>query len=447
MLFFNYAVRFRVRELLPGVLVLIPVLFLSNLFVPEGKTGNVRKVLWVKEYRDSYRVAILEGWKYVRLKEEAEPGDLVNLKGKLVKKPEFSLDRFRYHLYRRIENSIDYPISALVGATTLGFRYELPASVRGYFSLSGIYHFLAISGLHVGIVVGALSFLFKLLKFRKPLTAASLVILPLMPLTGLPPSAFRSYLFMFLLALGLETYRKITPLYLLGVVMLFTVLTGKFNLSAALSFGAVGGILLAVEGEGGKLIKSIKASFAPMFFTLPIVLNVFGTFNPLSWLTTLLAGFLFTPFLIGAFLMQVTLEKVTVINGITEFLGYQFILSSHYLFKLTKWSITHYEAPLWIAGAVMLSSLFLLLFTKPDYSFVPPILLTVLALVHPTVVSGVRVELPGWKLNSFYFISTEGQKYRNSVLEASYVFPATRKLLFRNRLVDTRLKRFMGKPK
>jgi len=436
-----------VRELLPGILVLIPLLFLSNLFVHEGKTGNVRKVLWVKEYKDNYRVAVLQGWKYVRLKEEAEPGDLVNLKGKLVKKPEFSLDRFRYHLYRKIENSIDYPISALVGATTLGFRYELPASVKGYFALSGIYHFLAISGLHVGIVVGALALIFKLLKFRKPLTAASLVILPLMPLTGLPPSAFRSYLFMFLLALGLETYRKITPLYLLGFVMLFTVLTGKFNLSAALSFGAVGGILLAVEGEGGKMIKSIKASFAPMFFTLPIVLNVFGTFNPLSWLTTLLAGFLFTPFLIGAFLMQVTLEKVSVINGITEFLGYQFILSSHYLFKLTKWSITHYEAPLWLAGTTLLICLFLALFTKPVYSFIPPVLLSLFALIHPTVVSGVRLELPGWKLNSFYFISTEGQKYRNSILEASYVFPATRKLLFRNKLVDIRLKRFRSKLK
>ncbi len=439
--------RFKWRELLPGVLLLVPLIALSNTFTEREKTGNVRKVLWVKEYRDSYRVAVLEGWKYVRLKEEAEPGDLVNLKGKLIKRPEFSLDRFRYHLYKRIENSIDYPVSALVGATTLGFRYELPASVKGYFSLSGIYHFLAISGLHVGIVVGALAFLFKLLKFRKPLTAAALTVLPLMPLTGLPPSAFRSYLFMLLLAVGLENYRKITPLYLLGVVMLFTVLTGKFNLSAALSFSAVGGILVALEGEGKKLAKSVKVSFAPMLFTLPIVLNVFGTFNPLSWLTTLVAGFLFTPFLIGAFLMQVTLEKVTAINEITQFLGYQFILSSHLLFKLTKWSITHYEAPLWIAGAVMLSSLFLLLFTKPDYSFIPLILLTVLALVHPTVVSGVRLELPGWKLNSFYFISTEGQKYRNSVLEASYVFPATRKLLFRNRLVDTRLKRFRSKLK
>ena len=439
-LFFNYAVRFRVRELLPGILILIPFLAIPLFWKGHAGNQNLRKVLWVREYRDNYRVAVLEGWKYVRLKGEAEPGDYVNNKGRVVERPFFSLDRFRYHLYKRIEESVDYPVSALVGATTLGFRYELPASVKGYFALSGIYHFLAISGLHVGIVVGALALLFKLLKFKKPLTAASVVILPLMPLTGLPPSAFRSYLFMFLLALGLETYRKITPLYLLGVVMLFTVLTGKFNLSAALSFSAVGGILLAVEGEGGKLIKSIKVSFAPMFFTLPIVLNVFGTFNPLSWLTTLLAGFIFTPFLIGAFLMQITLEKVPFINGITEFLGYQFILSSHYLFNLTKWSLTHYEAPLWLAGTTLLLSLFLALFSKPVYSFIPPVFLSIFALIHPTVVSGVRLELPGWKLNSFYFISTEGQKYRNSTLEASYVFPATRKLLFRNKLIDNRLK-------
>ena len=393
----------------------------------------------MREYRDSYKLAVLEGWKYVRLKRDAEPGDFADLEGKVVKRTDFSLEKFRYRLYKRIEENIDYPVSALVGATTLGFRYELPASVKGYFALSGIYHFLAISGLHVGIVVGALAFLFKILKFRKPLTAASLFVLPLMPLTGLPPSALRSYFFMLLLAIGLESFRKITPLYLLGIVMLFTILTGKFNLSAALSFSAVGGILLAIEGEGGKLIKTIKVSFAPMLFTLPIVLNMFGTFNLMSWFTTLLAGFLFTPFLVGAFLMQITFEKVYLVNKITEFLGYQFIRSSHYLFDLTKWSLTHYEAPLWVAGITMLLMLFLALFTRPIYSFLPPVCLAFLSLIHPTAVSGVKVELPGWKLNSFYFISTEGQKYRNSVLEGSYVFPATRKLLFRNKLIDIRL--------
>ncbi len=443
----NYALRFKVRELIPGTIVLTLLLAISSQFTPseDEEIRNAKKVLWIKEYRDNYKAAILEGWKYVKLKEEAEPGDYVDLEGKVVKNPNFSLEKLRYRLYRRIEESIDYPISALIGATTLGFRYELPASVKGYFALSGIYHFLAISGLHVGIVVGAIALLFKALKLKKPLTAASISILPLMPLTGLPPSALRSYLFMLLLAVGLESFRKITPLYLLGIVMLFTVLTGKFNLSAALSFSAVGGILVAIEGEGGKLSKTIKASFAPMLFTLPIVLNVFGTFNPMSWLTTLLAGILFTPFLIGAFLTQVTLEKVLLINQITEFLGYQFIRSSHYLFELTKWSLTHYEAPLWVAGTTMLLMLFLSLFTRPVYSFLPPVCLAFISLIHPTMVSGVKVELPGWKLNSFHFISTEGQKYRNSVLEANYVFPATRKLLFRNRLVDIRLKKFRTK--
>lgn len=441
-LFLNYVIRFKLMELFPGVLVVLPFLIVPHFVKPEGN-GGLSKVLWVKEYKDNYKVAVLEGWKYVRLKDNAEPGDLVNSKGEVVKRPLFSLNRFRFHLYQRIEESLDYPISALAGAVTLGFRYELPASVKGYSALSGIYHFLAISGLHVGIVVGALALLFKLLRMRKPLTLASICILPLMPLTGLPPSALRSYLFMFLLAVGLENYRKITPLYLLGVVMLFTVLTGKFNLSATLSFSAVAGILLAVEGEGGKFIKSVKASFAPMFSTLPIVLTTFGTFNPLSWLTTLLAGFLFTPFLIGTFLMEITLEKIPVVNAITEFLGYQFILSAHYLFSLTKWSLTHYEAPLWLSGVTMLLMLFLSLFSKPVYAFIPPFLLVLYSLIFPTVISGVRVEFPGWKLNSFYFVSTEGQKYRNSVLEASYVFPATKKLLFRNTLFDNRLK-FLG---
>ncbi len=439
-LFFNYAIRFRVRELLPGVLLLILSLVVTSCFTFHRESKGAARVLWVEECGDGCRVAILEGWKCVKLKEEAEPGDFVNLKGEVVSRPAFSLERFRYRLYRRVEENVDYPISALVGATTLGFRYELPASVKGYFVLSGIYHFLAISGLHVGIVVGAFALLLKFLGFRKPLTVASISILPLMPLTGLPPSVLRSYLFVFFLAVGLETYRRITPLYLLGVVMLSTVLTGKFNLSAALSFSAVGGILLSVEKEEGVIMKSIKVSLAPILFTSPIILNIFGTLNLMGWLTTFLAGLLFTPFLIGAFLTQVTLGKFHLVNQITGFLGYQFILLSHYLFDMTKWSLTHYEAPLWVAGTTMLLMLFLALFTRPCYSFVPPVVLVLFSFFHPTVVSGVKVSLPGQKLNSFQFVSTGGQKYRSCVLKSSYIFPATRRFLYRNTLVDDRLK-------
>ncbi len=438
-----YHRRYSVRELLPGVGILSVILILSNFH----HQSNLPRVMWIKGYNQDYRIAVVEGWKWIRVKEgeEVEIGDLISKEGEVLVKGKgisVALDRLRYKLYRELEEAVNYPVSAVAGACTLGIRFELPPSLKGYFSLSGLYHFLAISGLHVGIVVGAVAGLLKLLRVPRPLTSACLVMLPLMPLTGLPPSALRAYLLMFLIALGIEEFRKITPLYTLGVVMLLTVIFGKFNLSAALSFSAVGGILLSIEGEGDKWEKSLKVAVAPLLFTLPIVLYLFGTVNLMSWLTTILVGFIFTPFLISTFLTEVTLYKVGPINEITQLLGELFIRATQISFNYTKWTIVHSEIPLYLAAITYLACLLLYLTGKVRFILIPPALLLVYGLFNQTVITGKELHLKGWKLNSFRFISTTGQRYRECRIYGTYVMPATRKLLFRNRLIDERLKRF-----
>ncbi|RKQ63624.1 competence protein ComEC [Thermovibrio guaymasensis] len=442
-----YLLKFNWTELLPTTVPLLAVLTLQSLALP---TKAPPKVMWVREYSDNYKVAVVEGWKWIRIKdgENVEVGDVVSEDGKVLVKGKggsAALKRLRYKLYREIEEVVDYPVSSVAGASTLGIRFELSQSLKGYFVLSGLYHFLAISGLHVGIVIGTLAGFLKLIRFPKPLISASLMVLPLMPLTGLPPSAVRAYLFTFLVSLGVEEFRKISPIYLLGVVFLLTVLFGKFNLSAALSFSAVGGILLSLEGKGSKLEKSLKVSVAPMLFTLPIVLHVFGTVNLMSWITTVLAGFIFTPFLISVFLMEVTLYKVSLINQVVEFLGELFIRGTQISFHLTKWAIVHSEISLLLAGITYVASLLLILSGKVRFFLVPSALLATYAILNQTVISGKEIYEKGWKVNSFRFISTEGQRYKECKIHSSYVMPATRKLLYKNELIDERLRRFEKK--
>jgi len=446
--FIGYASRFKWKELIPGA---IPVVILSSAQLMLSIPYPVHsRVIWIKEYSENHRVAVTENWKWIRIKEgeNVEVGDVINEDGRILVKGSgisVALERLRYRLYRELEEAVDYPISAVAGACTLGIRFELPPSLKGYFSLSGLYHFLAISGLHIGIVMGALAGLLKLLRLPRPLTAASLIMLPLMPLTGLPPSALRAYLFIFLIALGVEEFRKITPLYLLGVVFLLTVLFGKFNLSAALSFAAVGGILLSIEGEGSRIEKSIKVAVAPMLFTLPIVLYVFGTVNVMSWLTTLLVGFIFTPFLVSVFLMEITLYRIETINRVVELLGQLFIKATQVSFHYTRWAIIHSEISLFLAGITYIACLVLYLWGRVRFILIPPALLLVYAIFNQTAITGKELHLKGWKLNSFRFISTEGQRYRDCKIYGTYVMPATRKLLFRNRLIDERLLRVGSK--
>jgi len=440
--FINYLARFRWQELLPGTAAVLSALALVSL-LKAGAPHLPPKVVWIYDYSNGRKTAVLEGWKFVKLKDkEPSVGDYAYNNGEsFVKNDSLSgfLERERYYLYRKLEERIDYPISALVGATTLGIRFELPAALKSYFSLAGVYHFLAISGLHVGIVIGAIAFLLKLAKVPKPLTLASLALLPLLPLTGLPPSAVRAYLFTLLIGLGLESYRKITPLYLLGVVMLLTLIFGEFNLSAALSFSAVGGILVAVETEKRRVLQFLKASVAPILSTAPIVLSVFGTINLLSWLTTLLLGFIFSPFLISAFLEQISLGKIPLIDSITQTLGTLFIKGVQEAFLLSRFSIVHSELPIYLTAGALLVSLALILFKEGKFFLLPLLALVTFGALFQTVEKGKSFYVKGWELNSFRFLSTKGQRYINCQILSDYVFPVTRKFLYKNQLIDKRL--------
>jgi len=409
-----------------------------SLFKPSTSSD---RVVWISEKREGVKVAILESGKRVKLSDDAEIGDIVDGSGHILKKGNSLLNvfqRLRYSLYRKVEEHVDYPISSVVGAVTLGVRYEIPYAVKGYFLLSGLYPFLAISGLHVGIVMGALAGIFKLLRFRKPLTKASLFLLPLMPLTGLPPSAVRAYLFMLFISLGIENYRRVSPLYLLSVVFLITVITGEVSLSAVLSFSAVAGILLFASSGGSKILKVIKVSIAPFLFTLPVILSTFGTVNLLSPLSSAVVTFLFSPFLVLSFLAEVTLFKVPFINELLELTGFYLLRTSQILFDLSKGFILYLHVPLWLAGTCMVSMLALFLAGRRNFLLFPPLFLLVYAFFTFHITEGKKLEIEGWRLNSFRFISGEGRVFKNCEIVSDYVLPVTRKFLSGNELVDKR---------
>ncbi|WP_165863656.1 ComEC/Rec2 family competence protein [Phorcysia thermohydrogeniphila] len=399
------------------------------------------RVVWISERSENLKLALLENGKRVRLRDDVKIGDIVDGSGHLLTEGN-RLYRFlpnlRHSLYRKVEENVDYPISTVVGAVTLGVRYELPYAVKGYFLLSGLYPFLAISGLHVGIVIGALAGLLKLLKVKRPLTKATLSILPLMPLTGLPPSAVRAYLFMLFISLGIENYRKVSPLYLLSVVFLVAVITSGISLSAVLSFSAVAGILLLSSSGGSRITKLLKVSIAPFLFTLPVVLYTFGTVNFLSPINSIIAGFLFSPFLILSFLSEVTLFKLDFLVRALEFAGFYFLKVSQFLFNLTKSFVFYFKVPFWLSGVCMVLMLTLILAGRRNLLLVPPVLLLAYALFTSSTIEGKKIEIEGWRLNSFRFISTEGRVLRNCQIYSSYVLPVTRKFLPENELIDKR---------
>ena len=438
-LLFYYWFKFKLSELLPGTVI---VLFVFVLFKFSSPLNDPQKVVWVTEKWDDAKIAILLNGSRTPVESDVKIGDVVDESGRIIKKGNpflYLFPNLRLRIYRELEESISYPVSSVAGGVTLGIRKEIPDAVKSYFLLSGLYPFLAISGLHVGIVIGVIAFMFKLLTFKKPLTKASLVDLPLMPLTRLPHSAVRAYLFTLFVSLGVESFRKISPFYLLGVVFFITAVTGNISIGAVLSFLAVGGILVVIDSVRSKALKILLFPIAPSLFTVPVVLSGFGTFNLMSVVNSQIAGFVFVPFLIVTFLAEITFFKVDFVNRMVEVLGSILIQLSQELLFFTRNFIFYSKMPIWISGTVLIVMLLILLSRKKLLSFLPPAFLLIYAFLFPVTVTNKTFTVDGSKLNSFWFISTEGQSYRNCLICSSYVFPYTKKCLYGNRLVDKRV--------
>jgi competence protein ComEC len=438
-LLFLYARRFCWRDLTPGFLVTLLLLLLFHFVSPLSVPG---KVVWLFEGSGDERIALLSDGRRVRLREPAELCDIVDEKGHLLLK-DASLtcffQRWRYAVYRRLKDGLDYPFSAVSGAVTLGVRYELPYSLRCYFLLSGLYPLLAISGLHIGVVTGVLVLLLRTAGVRKPLTGATLLLLPFMPLTGLSPSALRAYGFAFLVALGIENHRKVDAFYTLGLLFFISAVAGSLGVSGVLSFVATAGVLTGVSAFKGRLAKLLAGSLAPFLFTLPVVLHNFGTVNILSPVNSVVALPVFTVFLLPSFANEVTMLKVGVLRNLLELSGYALISLSQHLFELTRPFVFHSKLPLAVCAISMLSAFFFLLAGRRLIAFVPLVLLGLAGYLTSPCVSG-SVKVSGRVLNTFRFISSKGQALKSCTVHSDYILPVTKKLLPGVRFVDERLK-------
>ncbi len=159
----------------------------------------------------------------------------------------------RRHLARTLENSLPPTEAALARALILGLREQIPAEVSANFRETGTAHLLAISGLHLGILLlMALGLLQHLLGRHTP--APLLLVLGLIwfyvLLSGAPASVVRAAIMgsIYLSALGLGRPRhSLLPALALSAVVM-TALEPHLvsQVSFQLSFAAMGGIALSL---------------------------------------------------------------------------------------------------------------------------------------------------------------------------------------------------------
>ncbi|MBR4879812.1 MAG: ComEC/Rec2 family competence protein, partial [Clostridia bacterium] len=153
-----------------------------------------------------------------------------------------------------------YPddIGSIIKAFITGDKYNMDENIRNDFSISGTAHIIAVSGLHMSVLLG---FCIKLMGRR----AGSLVGVPLIFayafISGFSPSAFRAVIMSTMMVLAFFLKRDYN-IYISYFVSMYIILCCNpfsiYNISFLLSFASVAGIIIVYPAINSRINSILK---------------------------------------------------------------------------------------------------------------------------------------------------------------------------------------------
>lgn len=183
---------------------------------------------------------------------------------------------------------------ATVVAMVAGSRHAMPNDLRDAYSKTGLSHLMAVSGLHLGIVLMVVGFMLLPLRFvhRGHRIAALVAIVAIWfyaIMSGASPSVVRAAVMLSVLQLSLATSARYNSLNALAVTV-FAMLVYRpsylFDISSQLSVAAVFGIvawavpMMRASRQWPRPVKGlcslIVVGVVATLWTLPIVSHTFG---------------------------------------------------------------------------------------------------------------------------------------------------------------------------
>ncbi len=217
-------------------------------------------------------------------------------------------------------------------ALLLGQKQDISAEVYNNFAAAGVVHILAVSGLHVGLILLLLNWLLLPLdRFRKGRILKGILLILLLwgfaVLTGLSPSVVRAVSMFSFLAVGMQLKRRSSNLIPVFVSLLFLLLINPqwiFEVGFQLSYLAVLGIIL-LQPKLYRLWRPkykvsrlfwgiITGTFAAQVAVFPLTLYYFHQFPGLFFLTNLVI-LPTVGFLLGFGILVIILSLLQLLPG------------------------------------------------------------------------------------------------------------------------------------
>lgn len=227
----------------------------------------------------------------------------------------------RHRLSDSLVRGLGEETGAYASALLLGMQSLIPSEDHEAFSNLGIAHILSVSGFHVGVLIGALALLFRLLHLRHTLRLIlyGVILLFYATLCGMNQPVIRAALVTLLAVEGRILNRPRSGIHLLSAVMIVTMLfspaqvTGaSFLLSYSAAFGLLWFIPWAVRLNPfrnrflSRVFESFVATFGIQLAILLPELYFYQRLPLLSFIVNLPATAVFS-LLIGAYWLALIL--------------------------------------------------------------------------------------------------------------------------------------------
>jgi competence protein ComEC len=239
----------------------------------------------------------------------AEPSD--GLRGLLLRdatlrriRPAGPLDRWRARVGRTLDARFGDD-AAVVRALLIADTRGLTPEIRERYADAGLVHVLSISGLHVGIVGGALLLVFEALRWPMAAGRVAAVLLTLVYVLaiGAPPAAARSVTLFAAVSLTRLWQRPVSPwgTFALGALVPLLEPRTVLHLGWQLSVSGYAGILVSGRlarrvvperwrGWRAGLARDVSAGVLTTLATAPLIAWHFGRLSLVSPLSNLAAG-------------------------------------------------------------------------------------------------------------------------------------------------------------
>lgn len=240
----------------------------------------------------------------------------------------------RFNGIHYIETHFPSEVAGLSSALIYGDESLMTPDLLTDYQKVGISHLLAISGLHVSLLVGMIFLIgIRIGITREMMSSFLLLFLPVYAvLTGGSPSVVRAVLMIFLVMLALKwgTRLKLLPFDALSLAFSLFLLFKPFvlfDVGFQLSFSVSGAIILSGKSILGQyqnnLIRMLMTTLVAQLSSLPILLFQFFGVSLLSILINLLFiplySYFFLPGVYVLFLIQIIIGKAPgmLMNGFT----------------------------------------------------------------------------------------------------------------------------------